>query len=202
MTLSLLILGGLIFVIAIIVVFFLFSKHSQYMKEATNKLKVYILPETGAMEIKVISIDFSRHVISIPDGENMPRYFFNKENTWTSRYPNDPFLGMTWLCVPIASAIYFKGNPEPATSHPLEPLVTSYSIAAAIDEEFELVLKKISATMLALEKRLTEALTHHLNKGVVYIALVIILLMVCINLYFSYVANQHVTQVLNAFGLR
>jgi hypothetical protein len=203
MTLSILVLVVFLIGLGIFVSIFFFVKHAQYMREVSTKLKLIILPETGGQQVKVVNVDFAKNWVANPDKDgNLPRYYFNKENLWSSRYPNDPFLGITALCVPIATGYYRKNCPEPITSHPLEPLVTSESIGAAIDEEFELVLKRISSTMLKLEKQLTEALSGHLNKLAVYGLLLIVLIMCVISLYFSYNASAQSKAILQAFGLR
>jgi Ca2+/Na+ antiporter len=201
MALSGLILFGMFFFIALFVVIFMFVKHNQYQKDVVGKIKVYILPEGGDPDIRVITKGTSKNWIAIKDDlGNEPHYYYDKENTWKTRYPSDPMFGITWLCVQIDTVFYRKGNPEPVTSHPLAPLVTPESVFAAIDGEFELILKKVSASMLAMEKKLTEALAAHLNKGVVYIAFVVIIIMVSVSLYFSYSAMQNATAVKQAFG--
>lgn len=202
MALSGIILGGIFFFLVVFVVIFMFYKHNQYQKEVIGKLKVVLLPQAGDPDTRIVAKGTSSNWVAVKDDlGNEPLYYYDKENTWKTRYPSDPMFGITWLCVQIDTVWYRKGNPEPITSHPLKPLVTPESVFAAIDGEFELILKKVSASMLAMEKKLTEALAAHLNKGVVYIALLIIVLLVAVSLYFSYSAMQSSNAVKHAFGL-
>jgi hypothetical protein len=181
---------------------FIFIKRNQYMKEAPHKLKVFILPETGIEEIQIVDCDFSKNWVKVKDGDNFPRYYFDKDNIWYSKYPDNPFFGLRELQVQVASCRYFKDNPEPITSHPLAPLVTSSSIMAAIDEDFALVIRNVSDQMMKLEKQLMQALSAHLNKGVVYISFIAIIVICCVALYFSFEAMQNSKQVMHAFGLK
>lgn len=201
LALSGIMLGGIFFILIVFVCFFMFYKHNQYSKEVIGKMKVILLQDAGAPQTLIVDKGPSSNWVVVPDGDSRPRYIYNKENTWPTRYPSDPMLGITWICVPIDTVWYRKGNPEPVTSHPLAPLLTSQSIASAIDEEFELVLKRVSENMMKMEKKLTEALTSHLNKGVVYIALLIIVLLLAISLFFSYSAMKNVTDIKHAFGM-
>ena len=202
MALAGIMVAGIFFILIVFVGVFAFYKHNQYQNEVKGKFKAIILPEAGDPETKIVTKDFSRNWVKIPDGQgNEPRYIYNKENTWKTRYPSDPLFGITWLCVQIDTSWYFKGNPEPLTSHPLAPLATAQSIAAAIDEEFELILKKVSASMLAMEKKLTEALAAHLNPTIVYGLLILLIVMIGVSLYFSFSAMQSANTVKHAFGM-
>jgi hypothetical protein len=201
-TLTFVILGILLTVIIIGVIIFMFVKHGQYMKEVQGKIKCVFFPETGSTYSKVVDVDLSGHAIDAPKGHHLPRYFFNKENTWNTRYPENPFFGLTFLQVPIATVWYYEDNPEPITSHPETPVATSSMIFASIDRAFALVVHELDAELQKTKKALLDALSAKLSKVVVYGLLFVILVMSGINLYIGFTNTQAINGLGVFFGLK
>ncbi len=197
-------LAGVFLLVCVGLVIFAFVKHNKYSDDAKHKLKVVILPAARAAYSIIADKGISNNVLAVPNKyqNTLPRYFYNKENTWATPYPENPFLGLKMLQVQIDTIYYFENNPEPITSHPLNPLMTANSIYAAIEEEMELLIKKVSTTIAALEKKLMEALSSKLNKYVVYFFLIIIVIMQVVGLIYNIQCNSHISSLTNAFGIK
>lgn len=199
-TLSLIVLGGVILFILITAISFVFIKRSQYQKEIIGKIKCVFLPRTTKPYSKVIKVEPSGNMVAAPNGHVLPRYFFDKENTWLTNYPDNPFLGLGVLQVQIATVWYFEDNPEPITSHPMQPIATASMIFAAIDSAFALVVHELEEELQKTKKALMDALATKLNKTVVYALLVIILISVIIDIYFNYSNGQSLKLIKSAVG--
>jgi hypothetical protein len=197
-------LVGIFLLFCVAMVGFAFYKHNQYMKFAKSKIKVKILPVARAEYSIIVDKGFSSNVLAVPtnDQNTLPRYFYDKENLWASPYPEKPFLGLGFLQVQIDTLYVRENNPDPITCNPLTPLLTANSMYAAIEEEMELLIKKVSTTIASLEKKLLEALTTKLNKYVVYFFLVLIILVQVVGLIYTIQVNSHVTALNNMWGVK
>lgn len=193
-TLSLIILAVLFTVIIFGALIGFFVKHAQYMREAPHKVKCVFFPQSGATYTKIIDLEESENIsiLKAPKGHKMPYYFYNKENTWQTRYPDMPFLGVTALQVQIATVWYYEENPEPITSHPEHPIATSSMIFASVDQAFALVVQELDAELQKTKKQLLDALQSKINKTLVYAGLGIILLAVLVAAYMSYTNGQDI----------
>jgi hypothetical protein len=177
MGLSMIILTFVVFGIIGFGVIFSFVKRNQYLKEVQGKIKCVFFPQAGATYNKIVDVQLSGHEIAAPREHHLPRYYFNKENTWNTKYPESPFLGLGYLQVQIATVWYYEDNPEPITSQALmEPQVaTSSMIFASIDSAFALVVHELDAELQKTKKQLLDALSSKLNKTVVYALFIVII---------------------------
>jgi hypothetical protein len=197
-------LAGIFLLFCVAMVVLAFIKHNKYMKYAKERIKVVLLPTARAAYNIIVERGMSDTVLSVPmeKTNTLPRYFYNKSNTWATRYPESPFLGLTFLQVQIDTVYYRENNPEPLTSDIASPLMTANSIYAAMEEEFELLIKTVSTTIATLEKKLMEALSAKLNKYVVYFALIIIIGIQIVGLIMTIQGNSHISALNNAFGIK
>jgi hypothetical protein len=196
----------LVFVFGGILIFgviFSFVKRNQYLKDVQGKIKCVFFPQAGATYSQVVDVRLSGHEIAAPKDHHLPRYFFNKENTWQTRYPDNPFLGLTFLQVQIATVWYYEDNPEPITSQAIiEPQVaTSSMIFASIDSAFALVVHELDAELQKTKKQLLEALASKINKNVVYVSLFIIVLCVVIGDFLIFKNGSNITKIMNTLGV-
>lgn len=198
MTLSIIILVGVLITLFIFAVIFTFIKRSQYTKDVKGKIKCVFLPETGTTYSRVVDVKLTGHEVAAPKDHHLPRYYFNKENTWYTPYPDNPFLGLTFIQVPISTAYYFEDNPEPITSQATkEPHVaTSSMIFASIDSAFALVVNELDAELQKTKKALLDALSHKLSKPLVYG----LLLIICIGIIIDVVVNIGVSTYVHKMG--
>lgn len=197
-------LGALFLLFIVGVVIFAFYKHKKYMEYAKSRIKVVVLPVARAAYSIVVDKGVSNNVLAVPtnDKNTLPRYFYDKENLWASPFPETPFLGLKFLQVQIDTVYVKENNPDPVTTNPLEPLLTANSMYAAIEEEMELLIKKVSTTIASLEKKLLEALSTKLNKYVVYFILIILVLLQIVGLIYTIQLNTHVNSITNMWGLK
>jgi hypothetical protein len=202
MTLTWIIVGFFILFIVVGGIVMAWIKHAQYMKEVQGKIKCVFFPETGSTYSKVVDVDLSGHSIDAPKGHHLPRYFFNKENTWNTRYPENPIFGLTAICVQIATVWYYEDNPEPITSHPSTPVATASMIFASIDRAFALVVNELDEELQKTKKALLEALQTKLSKVIVYGGLILIFVAVLVDIYFGYANSQKMADLSKMFGIK
>lgn len=201
--LSMIILGGVLTFIFIFALVGFFVKHAQYMREAPHKIKCVFFPQAGATYTKIIDVEQAEsvNILKSPKGHKLPYYFYNKENTWQTRYPDMPFLGVAALQVPIATVWYYEENPEPITSHPENPIATSSMIFASVDQAFALVVQELDAELQKTKAELLKALQSKINKNVVYIGLVAIAILVIADVYLNYSNGQVTKNLMKQLGL-
>jgi hypothetical protein len=196
-------LAGLFLIFVVVMVVIAFMKHKKYMDDTKNKIKVVVLPAAKSAYSVIVDKGISNNVLAVPNaGQNtLPRYFYNKENTWATKYPETPFLGMTFLQVQIDTVYVRENNPEPVTSSLVAPLMTANSIYAAIEDEMELLIKKVSTTIATLEKKLMEALSTKLNKYVVYFFLIIIVIIQIVGLIYTIQGASKIGDIGKMWGI-
>jgi hypothetical protein len=202
--LSMIILTFVIFGIIGFGVIFSFVKRNQYLREVQGKIKCVFFPQAGATYNYIVDVQLSGHEIAAPKAHHLPRYYFNKENTWQTRYPENPFLGLAYLQVQIATVWYYEDNPEPITSQALiEPQVaTSSMIFASIDSAFALVVHELDAELQKTKKQLLDALSTKLNKNVVYILFFSIILLLLIAVYKLFADSSAISAIKIAVGAK
>jgi hypothetical protein len=111
-------LAGLFLLFLCAMVFVAFWKHRQYMNDTKNKIKVVILPAARAAYNVIVDKGISNNVLAVPitRTNTLPRYFYNKENSWSTRYPENPFLGLSMLQVLIDTVYYNENGNYPLTT--------------------------------------------------------------------------------------
>jgi hypothetical protein len=198
------VLGVVIFAIIIFCVVFIFVKRNQYMKEVQGKIKDVFFPEAGSTYSRILDVGLSGHEVAAPKGHHLPRYYFDKANTWNTRYPENPFLGLGFLQVQIATVWHYEDNPEPITSQAVATphVATSSMIFASIDSAFALVVHELDAELQKTKKQLLDALSSKLSKPLVYGALVVILICSIVALAMTASTSSYVHQIGTQLGVK
>jgi len=207
-TMSLIILLVIIFGLGGFAIVFSFIKRNQYLKEVQGKIKCVFLPEAGATYNKIVEVDLSGHEVRVPIDKDhptiLPRYYFDKQNTWNTRYPENPFLGLGYMQVQIGTVYYYPNNPEPITTQAIvEPLIaTGDAIFESIDSGFALVVHELDEELQKTKKALLDALTTKLNKTIVYALLVVIMMLLLADMYLNYSHGAALSAIKAAVGAK
>jgi hypothetical protein len=207
-TLSIIILLVVVFGLLGFGIVFSFIKRGQYLKEVQGKIKCVFFPQAGATYNKVVDVDLSGHEIAAPKDKShphiLPRYYFDKENTWYTKYPESPFLGLSYLQVQIATVWYFENNPEPVTSQAIEEphVATASMIFASIDSAFALVVHELDAELQKTKKQLLDALSTKLNKTVVYFCLIVIVFGILLLSYKVFTDSSYIHSIGKSLGVK
>ena len=208
MTMTWIILLAIFFGFGGFAIVYSFIKRNQYLREVQGKIKCVFFPQAGSTYSKVVDVDLSGHEIAAPKDKNhpqiLPRYYFDKENTWNTRYPDNPFLGLTYMQVQIATVWYFENNPEPITSQAIEEphIATASMIFASIDSAFALVVHELDAELQKTKKQLLDALSSKLNKTVVYFLLIIIMLGMMLLAYKVFTDSTYIHSIGKTLGVK
>ena len=163
-------IGGML-LFACGVVIFIFIKRGQYAKEIIGKHKVVFLPEGASPYTKIVTVLESGVEIEAPKGHHCPRYFFNKETSWNTPYPDNPPLGIRAVCVEIGTTWYGEDNPEPLSPYQHRPIATASMIFASIDRAFALAIGEMEAQIEEYKKKYLDAMASKINPMVFYIAI-------------------------------
>jgi len=101
--------GAIIAIIAFIALIMVFVKRNRYQKEAVNKLRAEIQLPTGWSDYFVVDVNDNARTVTV----NNFIYFLNPEKRKYGKHPLNPFMGLSWLQVPIRTESWAKDNPEP-----------------------------------------------------------------------------------------
>jgi len=206
MTLSLIMVGFIIAAIVGFGVVFSFVKRNQYLREVQGKIKCIFLPEAGSAYNKIVDVNISGHEVAVPIDRNhpsiLPRYYFDKNNIWETRYPENPFLGLAYMQVQIGTVYYYPNNPEPITTQAIvEPLIaTGDAIFESIDSGFALVVQELDEELQKTKDALLKALSAKLDKMVVYGLLIFIMLLEIVNVFLTYSHGAMLKAIMTAVG--
>jgi hypothetical protein len=203
-TLNVIILVVVIFALGVSAVVFTFIKRSQYMREVQGKIKCIFLPESGSPYNNIVDVKLLGHEIAAPKDHHLPRYFFDKKNTWNTRYPDVPFLGLSFIQVQIATVWYYPDNPEPITSQAVvsPQIATASMIFASIDSAFALVVHELDAELQKTKAQLLAALSSKLSKFVVYGALGLIVIFSLVGMIIGITGNSYAHQIGQLIGVK
>jgi len=101
--------GAILAIIAFIALIMVFLKRNRYQKEAVNKLRAEIQLPTGWSDYFVVDVNDNARTVTV--GKFV--YFLNPEKRKYGKHPLNPFMGLSWLQVPIRTESWAKDNPEP-----------------------------------------------------------------------------------------
>jgi len=101
--------GAILAIIAFIALIMVFLKRNRYQKEAVNKLRAEIQLPTGWSDYFVVDVNDNARTVTV--GRFV--YFLNPEKRKYGKHPLNPFMGLSWLQVPIRTESWAKDNPEP-----------------------------------------------------------------------------------------
>lgn len=103
--------GAILAIIAFIALVLVFVKRSKYAKEAVNKLRAEIQLPTGWSDYFIVDVNDNARTVSVDKDKFI--YFLNPEKRRYGKHPLNPFMGLSWLQVPIRTESWAKDNPEP-----------------------------------------------------------------------------------------
>ena len=157
--------GAILAVIGIVLLILIMVKRGKYQKEATNCIRAEIQLPTGWSNYFTIPCDSNAKSVSIDNSI----YLLDPNKRRWGRHPMNPFMGLTWLQVPIRIETWSKDIPEPLR---LEQKTT---IATA--DEIKAITREIQATNAAMmiqelesqQKELVNAISNQPNKILVYV---------------------------------
>jgi len=101
--------GAILAIIAFIALVMVFVKRNRYQKEAVNKLRAEIQLPTGWSDYPVVDVNDNARTVTVDKFV----YFLNPEKRKYGKHPLNPFMGLSWLQVPIRTESWAKDNPEP-----------------------------------------------------------------------------------------
>lgn len=191
--------GVILFVCGVII--FMFIKRNQYMKEVKGRHKAIFLPEGSTPYSMVVPVLTSGVEIEAPKGHHCPRYFFNKETSWNTPYPDNPPLGLTFVCVPISTSYYGEDNPEPLSPYQHKPIATASMIFASIDRAFALAIGEMEAQIEEYKAKYLEAMATKINPTIIYIMIGICIVASLASLYFGYNHDKILKGLAEIFGI-
>lgn len=147
----------------------IFVKRNQYQKDATNKIRAEIWLSTGWSEYFVIPCEQNDKSVTI---DNFI-YLLDQNKRRFGKHPMNPFMGLSWLQVPIRIETWDKDQPNP-----IRGLKDEKSVATAA--EIKAMTREIQATTAAMQiqeidaqqKELVNAISNQPNKMIVYVLLV------------------------------
>jgi hypothetical protein len=106
--------GAILAVLAFIAIVMVFVKRGQYAKQAEKSIRAEIQLPTGWSEYHVVPCDDNAREIEVRDGDKSSgKYMLNPERRRYGKHPMNPFMGLSWLQVPIRIEAWAKDNPEP-----------------------------------------------------------------------------------------
>lgn len=159
--------AAILAILAFILLVMMFIKRNKYAKDALNKIRAEIQLATGWNEY---------HIVPCADNDKSVEvgnfvYMLNPERRRYGKHPLSPFMGLSWLQVPIRIESWAKDNPE--------PIRPTYDKIVATSAEIKAMTREIQATTAAMQiqeidarqKELTNAIANQPNKTVVYVML-------------------------------
>ena len=165
----------IIFVFALIFISMIWAwwQRSKYSKATKDHILAEFWPEHGKRYKQLLPIEVNGIEVKAPRGHQCPRYFFDKDSTFTSDYPDalpiPIFKSILQVQVPIVS--WMENNPEPIHPYTEVAIVSSDLIDSLRDNDFMAFAMAAMQRITELEEALVKALANTINKRWVYILL-------------------------------
>jgi len=136
-------------------------------------------PETGKRYKKLLPVEVNGIEVKSPKGHQCPRYFFNKEATYNTKFPDAPFLNLKFLQVDVPIVSWPENNPEPINPYkrPDQDVVTSALIDSLRDNDFMAFAMAANKEIQDLQAELAKALMNAANKRTIYIVMAVVALL-------------------------
>jgi len=159
--------GAILAILFAVALILIFIKRNSNNKDALSKIRAEIILPTGWSEYHTVPCDVNAKTVSVGDYI----YTLNPQKHRYGKHPMNPFMGLSWLQVPIRIETWMKDNTEPVRG--------DYSHQVATAAEIKAMTREIQATTAAMEiqeidqrqKELTNAISNQPNKVIVYIGL-------------------------------
>lgn len=170
-------------------------------KAPFGKIMAEFWPETGMRYKQLLAVEANGQEIKAPRGHQCPRYFFNKNATWITKFPEAPFLNLKFLQVDVPIVSWAENNPEPINPHEHEPIATASMIDSYRDDDFAAFAMAASKEIQELERELAKALSNNINKRYVYLLLVVAAGAAAIAAFIAFQTLDLLSYIQSAWGL-
>lgn len=146
--------------------------------------------ESGRRYKKIRPIEANGIEIKAPNGHRCPRYFFSRETTGYTKYPEAPFLGISLLQHDVPIVSWAEDNPEPICPHDHPVVATASLIGSVTDDDFASFAIAANQKIKALEEQLIKALASRLNPAYIYIGGIIVILGIAVIGFLVFQGNE------------
>lgn len=127
-------------------------------------------PESGRREYQLLPVEANGLEVRAPANHRCPRYFFNKQATFTTKYPMDMFFRSLGISVDAPIVSWPLNCPEPISPYSVNnPVATATLIGSLKDDDFLAAMSAASEEIGELEKELAKSLTTKISKSTYYI---------------------------------
>lgn len=181
-------------IFGMIALIFIFIKRNQYQKEAVHKIRAEIRLATGWSEYFVIPCEENDKSVTI---DNFI-YMLDPKKRRFGKHPMNPFMGLSWLQVPVRCETWDKDCPDPIRHKDDQTTVATSAEIKAMTRE----IQATTAAMLiqeidAQQKELVKAIGNQPNKMVVYVLLVVSVLASVAGIFVMYSLITDLTTLIN-----
>jgi hypothetical protein len=194
----------IIFVFALIFIGMIWAwwQRSKYSKATKDHILAEFWPEHGKRYKQLLPIEVNGIEIKAPRGHQCPRYFFDKESTFTSDYPDalpiPVFKSILQVQVPIVS--WMENNPEPIHPYSEVAVVSSDLIDSLRDNDFMAFAMAAVKEIEELEKALAHALANTISKKWFYILLAGAMLLSLVSCILGFLDYRAVSSLKELWG--
>ena len=194
----------IIFVFALIFISMIWAwwQRSKYSKATKGHILAEFWPEHGKRYKQLLPIEVNGIEVKAPRGHQCPRYFFDKDSTFTSDYPDalpiPIFKSILQVQVPIVS--WMENNPEPIHPYTEVAIVSSDLIDSLRDNDFMALAMAAIKEIEELEKALAHALANTINKRWFYILLAGAMLLSLVGAIIGFLGYSEVKSLKELWG--
>ena len=196
-----------IIIALVLIIFFLawaWFQRMRYNKAVEGKMLCEFWPETGMRYKELLPVEVNGIEVKSPKGHQCPRYFFDKNSTYTARFPDDPFLSLKFLQVDVPINSWPENNPEPINPYrdPIKPIATSALIDSLRDNDFAAFAMAANKQIQELEEALAKALINSVQKKTLYIGAGVISIIALIAVILSYLNYGAISELTNQWVVK
>jgi len=177
-------------------------QRSKYSKATKDHILAEFWPEHGKRYKQLLPIEVNGIEVKAPRGHQCPRYFFDKDSTFTSDYPDalpiPIFKSILQVQVPIVS--WMENNPEPIHPYTEVAIVSSDLIDSLRDNDFMALAMAAIKEIEELEKALAHALANTINKRWFYILLAGAMLLSLVGAIIGFLGYSEVKSLKELWG--
>ena len=194
----------IIFVFALIFISMIWAwwQRSKYSKATKDHILAEFWPEHGKRYKQLLPIEVNGIEVKAPRGHQCPRYFFDKDSTFTSDYPDalpiPIFKSILQVQVPIVS--WMENNPEPIHPYTEVAVVSSDLIDSLRDNDFMAFAMAAMQRITELEEALVKALANTINKRWFYILLAGAMLLSLVGAIIGFLGYSEVKSLKELWG--
>lgn len=147
-------------------------QRSVHRKMTAGHILCEFWPEHGKRYRELLPIEVNGIEVKAPRGHQCPRYFFDKESTYTCDWPETAM----WILKPILQVqvpivSWMENNPEPIHPYSGAQVATAALIDSLRDDDFAAFAMAASKEIAELERQLATALANVISKKGFYIML-------------------------------